>query len=200
MARSPRRQVTPPQWRVWTFGILGTAAAAALCSGWVYLCAQVWNWPVQVPRLVDSTDLVDASQWRVTTAVSVVGAVATVGASALARTVIGPRVWWLIIATGLGFTSLYGVLTLPGTDLVLRLRLSALHILVMVALIPALAVALRISDEDVARTLRAHESASGAPSQVDQHATGAPGGSPAVDAGPVEQAGPNDTRVLPLDD
>lgn len=157
MARGPKRQVTPPAWRVWAFGIGGTALAALLTYGWAYLCAQVWHWPVQVPKFIDAKELVDASYARIVTVTVAVGLVGTAGAALLARTLIGPRIWWFIISIGLGLTSFYGALTLPGTDLMLRLRLSVLHMLVMVALIPAVAASLRISDEDVARTLRAHQ-------------------------------------------
>ena len=173
-------------WRVWTFGLVGTAAAALLTYAWAYLCAQVWDWPIQVPRLFDPADLVDASYWRIETVTVAVGVAATAGAALLARTLIGPRIWWLIISMGLGLTSLYGALTLPGTDLTLRLRVSVLHVLVMATVIPALAMALRISDADVTRTLSAHHSAATDP-------TSAP-----TQQSPVEPpTSPNDTLILP---
>lgn len=190
MGRGPRRQVTPPAWRVWTYGIGGTLLAGLLTYSWAYLCAEVWGWPIQVPRMLDAADLVDASYERIALVTAVVGLLGTLGAALLARTVIGPRIWWLIVSTGLGLTSLYGALTVPGTELALRLRLSVLHVLVMAALIPAIAVALRISDEDVARTLRAHQPQEQNVGTVVPQAT----------SDEPERPVTNDTLVLPPED
>lgn len=189
MARGPKRQVTPPAWRVWTFGVGGTAAASLLTYCWAYLCDEVWHWPIQVPKLLDAADLVTASYQRIIVITVVVGLLGTSGAALLARMVIGPRIWWLIVSTGLGLTSLYGALTVPGTDLAVRLRLSVLHILVMLTLIPAISAALRISDDDVSRTLRAHQ-------PVDTQPPASTLSAPA--AAPVSEPGSStDTLILP---
>lgn len=153
MARSAPRQVTPSIGRVWSYGVLATVVATALNLGWLRLVTRAFGWTVQVPVLVNTSELVVASDWRIATATATVGVAATAGCATLARTVIGPRVWWAIIGTAGGFASIYGLMTVGGLDITVRVRLLPFHVLALVVLLPALYRALQVSDSDLRKAM-----------------------------------------------
>lgn len=154
MPSKPIRQVTPPGSRIWLFGIVSAALASTLNYGWLYLCTDVFHWAVQVPAALDVTSLVAATPTRIIVATSAAVAVATIGANLLAKTVIGPRIWWLVIASGVGVASTYAVLTLTDIELLVRVRLAVMHVLTMVVVIPLMYRALHIRDSDLAHADR----------------------------------------------
>lgn len=145
-----RRQVTPPAWRIWTFGVLATAVAALANYGWLYLCNNVFNWNLLVPKTFGSTELVTPSDVRVILATSIGGLVGTFGANLLAKSFIGPKIWWLLIGFGFGFASIYFVFTLQNIDLTVRLGLTVMHLLAMFIIVIPIGWALEIQDSDLA--------------------------------------------------
>ncbi len=148
MAKAPNRQVTPAISRIWVYGIIATAIASALNAGWLYLCDNVTHWSLQVPQELDPKVLVAASTLRIVLATAIAGVISILVSLALSKLVIGPRIWWMILGFGVGFASLYGALTLPNVDTWLRVRLSVMHIIAIVIIVPALAKALGIKDVD----------------------------------------------------
>lgn len=149
MPAKPIRQVTPPGSRIWLYGIVAAALASGLNYFWWYLCVAVFHWPLQVPARLDAAVLVDASPTRIVTATCVALFAATLGANLLAKVVIGPRIWWLVIGSGLGLVSTYAVLTLAEIDLFVRVRLAVMHVITMVVTLPLLYRALHIHDSDL---------------------------------------------------
>lgn len=147
------RQVTPPAWRIWTYGVGATAFAALTNYGWLYLCQEIFNWNLLVPKMFSTTELIPTSDVRVVSATVIAGLVATFGATILAKLVIGPKIWWLIIGYGVGLASLYGALTLPNVELTVRLGLSIMHIIAMVLIVTPIGWALEIRDQDLAHAV-----------------------------------------------
>jgi hypothetical protein len=143
------RQVTPPAWRIWTYGVGATAFAALANYGWLYLCNEVFGWDLLVPKYFSTTELISATDVRVLTATVIAGLAGTFGANLLAKSVIGPKIWWLIIGFGVGIASLYGALTLPNVDLGVRLGLAMMHVIAMVIIVIPLGWALEIRDQDL---------------------------------------------------
>lgn len=152
----PVRQITPPTIRIWLVGIGATALASAVNYGWWWLCLNAFSWQLQVPRAFNSVELIPLTDTRLLVATGVAGLLATIGAHILGKTVIGPRIWWLIISTAVGLASLYGVLTLNALSVSLRAGLVVLHVLAMLAIIPLLTKALTIGDVDVDAVVRKH--------------------------------------------
>jgi len=148
MAKKPNRQVTPSLSRIWVYGVVSTAIASGLNLGWLYLCDNIFHWSLQLPQDFDPKVLVAASVWRIGLATGIAGLVATLVSVALSKLVIGPRIWWFILGAGVGLVSIYGALTLPGVDTGMRIRLSVMHIVAMILIVPALARALAIKDVD----------------------------------------------------
>ena len=143
------RQVTPPAWRIWSYGLGATAFAALANYGWLYMCNEVFAWQLVVPQYFSTADLVPATDVRIILATSVAGISGTFGANLLAKSVIGPKIWWLIIGFGVGIASLYGALTLPNVDLGVRLGLAVMHLIAMVIIVLPLGWALEIRDNDL---------------------------------------------------
>ena len=152
----PVRQITPPTARIWLVGILATALAGGLNYSWWWICLNVFSWELKVPKAFNSAELIALSDTRLLVATGIAGLLATIGAHLLGKTVIGPRIWWLIISTAIGLASLYGVLTLTTLSVSLRFGLSVLHVLAMLAFIPLLTKALTIGDDDVDVAVRKH--------------------------------------------
>lgn len=147
------RQVTPPAWRIWSYGIGATAFAALANYGWLYLCAEVFNWNLLVPKTFSTTELTTLTDVRVIAATAVAGLVATFGATVLAKSVIGPKIWWLIIGFGVGLASLYGALTLSNVDLSVRLGLSVMHIIATFLIVIPVGWSLEIRDQDLKKAV-----------------------------------------------
>jgi len=145
------RQVTPPMQRVVVSGIVSTLLAVLLNTGWLWLTQNKLNIVLNIPKSMGSDVYVEAQQWQVLTATLVAGIVGTLGALALAKLVIGPRIWCSAIGFGIGLASLYGALTLPGQNLQQHLALALFHGLTTFSIVPALAWALRITHDDLAR-------------------------------------------------
>ena len=143
------RQVTPPAWRIWTYGVGATAVAALANYGWLYLCNQVIGWDLLVPKYFSTTELISASDVRIVTATSIAGIAGTFGANLLAKSVIGPKIWWLIIGFGVGIASLYGALTLPNVELGVRIGLAIMHVIAMVIIVIPIGWSLEIKDQDL---------------------------------------------------
>jgi hypothetical protein len=147
------RQVTPPAWRIWIFGIGATALAALTNYSWLYLCQEIFNWNLLIPKFTATSELVTATAIQVVIATVVAGLLGTFGATVLAKSVIGPKIWWLIIGFGFGISSLYGALTLPNVDLTVRLGLSVMHIIAMVLIVIPIGWSLEIRDQDLAKAV-----------------------------------------------
>ena len=150
------RQITPPTSRIWLVGILATSLACGLNYGWWWISRNVFSWELQVPKAFNSTELISLSDTRVLIATGIAGLLATIGAHLLGKSVIGPRIWWLIISTAAGLASLYGVLTFAALTLPLRTGLAVMHVLAMLAIIPLLTKALTIGESDVDSAVRQH--------------------------------------------
>lgn len=148
-----RRQVTPPAWRIWTFGVLATAVAALANYAWLYLCNDVFHWSILVPKSFNSAELVTASNLRVILATSVAGLAGTFGANLLGKSFIGPKIWWLIIGYGVGLSSIYGVFTLQNVDVTVRIGLTVMHVIAMVIIVTAIGWSLEIQDSDLANAV-----------------------------------------------
>ena len=147
------RQVTPPAWRIWSYGIAATAFAALANYGWLYLAAEVFNWNLLVPKTFSTTELTTLTDVRVIAATVIAGLVATFGATVLAKLVIGPKIWWLIIGFGAGLASLYGALTLANVDLSVRLGLSVMHIIATFSIVIPIGWSLEIRDQDLKKAV-----------------------------------------------
>ncbi len=165
------RQVTPPAWRIWSYGIAATAFAALANYGWLYLCSEVFNWNLLVPKTFSTTDLTALTDIRVISATLIAGLVGTFGATVLAKSVIGPKIWWLIIGFGVGLASLYGALTLSNVDLSVRLGLSVMHIIATFSIVIPVGWALEIRDQDLKKAVDRYsthlESKNPTPTQTD---------------------------------
>lgn len=144
------RQVTPPAWRIWLYGVSATTLAALANYGWLILCQDFFNWNLLVPKFYSTDELIPASDVRIISATVIAGLVGTLGATILAKTVIGPKIWWLIIGFGVGIASLYGALTLPNVELTVRLGLGIMHLLATIIIVIPVGWALEIRDRDLA--------------------------------------------------
>ena len=152
------KQVTPPLRRVAVSGALATAAASALNYGWLWLTQHRLNVTLSIPKSMGSDVYVPAAQWQVISATVVAGLVGILGALALAKLVIGPRIWCLAVGFGIGLASLYGALTLPKQTITQHLALAMFHAIATLCIVPALAWALEIRHQDLAQAdLRYHE-------------------------------------------
>lgn len=143
------RQVTPPAWRIWTYGISATAFAALVNYGWLYLCNQVFGWEILVPKYLSTSELAPLTDVRTVLATVIAGLAGTFGANLIGKSVIGPKIWWLIIGFGVGIASLYGAITLPNVELSNRLGLSIMHIFAVVLIVIPIGWALEIRDQDL---------------------------------------------------
>jgi len=143
------RQVTPPAWRIWTYGLGATAVAALTNYAWLYLCQQVFGWNILIPKFFSTSELISATDVRIISATAIAGLIGTFGATLLAKTVIGPKIWRLIIGFGVGIASLYGALTLPNVDLTVRLGLSVMHLIAMILIVIPIGWSLEIRDKDL---------------------------------------------------
>jgi hypothetical protein len=154
MVGKPFRQVTPPSSRIWLYGIGAALLSSVLNYGWLYLCVSVFQWPIRVPAQMDPAYLVDATPLRIVTATCAAVLTATIGATLLAKTVIGPRIWWLLLGTGFGVASTYAALTVTEIELMIRIRLAVMHIITMIVVVPILYRALQIRDSDLEHAAR----------------------------------------------
>lgn len=147
------RQVTPPAWRIWSYGLAATTFAALANYGWLYLATEIFNWNLLVPKTFSTTELTALTDVRVIIATAIAGFVGTFGATVLAKSVIGPKIWWLIIGFGFGLASLYGALTLPNVDLSVRLGLSVMHIIATFSIVIPVGWSLEIRDHDLKKAV-----------------------------------------------
>jgi Family of unknown function (DUF6069) len=152
------KQVTPPLRRVALSGALATMAAAALNAGWLWLTQHKFNVTLNIPQALGSDVYVPAQLTKIVFATLMAGAVGVLGALALAKLVIGPRIWCLAVGFGVGLASLYGALTLPNQNLTQHLSLAMFHAIATFCIVPALAWALDIRHQDLVQAdLRYHQ-------------------------------------------
>lgn len=152
------KQVTPPLRRVALSGALATIAATLLNAGWLWLTDNKLKVTLNIPKSMGSDVYVQAEQWQIVIATIMAGIVGVLGALALAKLVIGPRIWCLAVGFGTGLASLYGALTLPNQTLSQHLSLAMFHAIATFCIVPALAWALEIRHHDLAQAdLRYHE-------------------------------------------
>lgn len=152
------KQVTPPLRRVAVSGVLATIAATGLNAGWLWLTQNKLNVTLNIPKSMGSDVYVQAEQLQIVIATVMAGIVGILGALALAKLVIGPRIWCLAVGFGTGLASLYGALTLPSQTLSQHLSLAMFHAIATFCIVPALAWALEIRHQDLAQAdLRYHE-------------------------------------------
>jgi hypothetical protein len=152
------KQVTPPLRRVALSGVLATIAATALNAGWLWLTVQLHNVTLYIPKSMGSDVYIQAERWHILLATGVAGLIGTLGAFALAKLVIAPRIWCLAVGFGIGLASVYGALTLPDQTLTQHLSLAVFHVIATFCIVPALAWALEIRHHDLAQAdLRYHE-------------------------------------------
>ena len=158
MLISPVRQVTPPIRRVWIYGVLATLLSILVNYGLLWLFENLFEIELLVPKGLWNSDLTLVTTTRVVIVTILAGLFATIGASALAKLVIGPRTWCLILGFGFGLTSTYGAITLPNVSVSVHVALSTLHIMTTFTIVPILAIALTIHDSDLAHAdARYHE-------------------------------------------
>ena len=152
------RQVTPPAIRIWLVGIGATSLASGANVGWLWLCTNVFNLKVLVPTGFQSTTYVEATVLRIALATAIAGLLATVIAVVLSKLLIGPRIWFLVSGLAVGFTSIYGAVTLPDISLTVKFSLSVMHILATFLVVLPIAEALKIRESDLHRAdLEYHE-------------------------------------------
>ena len=152
------KQVTPPLRRVALSGALGTIAATGLNAGWLWLTVQFYDVTLYIPKSMGSDVYIQAERWHILLATGVAGLIGTLGAFALAKLVIAPRIWCLAVGFGIGLASVYGALTLPEQTLTQHLSLAVFHVIATFCIVPALAWALEIRHHDLAQAdLRYHE-------------------------------------------
>lgn len=198
MSVKPIRQVTPPAIRIWLAGIGATALASGANAGWLWICANIFNWEIVVPETFQSTVYVDASVLRVTLATAIAGLIATLVAVGLAKAFIGPRIWFLVLGLGAGLASVYGALTLANVSFSVKFSLSVMHLLATALVVLPIAEALKIRDSDLHRAdLRYHE----AVDSKNAADTGLVTGATAATTGTVIDTPQNlnDTMVVPTD-
>ena len=165
------KQVTPPLRRVALSGVLATIAATALNAGWLWLTVQLHNVTLYIPKSMGSDVYIQAERWHILLATGVAGLIGTLGAFALAKLVIAPRIWWLAVGFGIGLASVYGALTLPDQTLTQHLSLAVFHVIATFCIVPALAWALEIRHHDLAQAdLRYHEHVDAAASTQTENA------------------------------
>lgn len=198
MPAQPIRQVTPPAIRIWLAGIGATALACAAIAGWLWICINLFNWEIVVPETFQSTVYVDASVLRVTLATAIAGVFATLVAVGLAKALIGPRLWFLVLGLGAALASVYSALTLANVSFSVKFSLSVMHLLATFLVVLPIAEALKIRDSDLHRAdLRYHE----AINSKNAADTGLVTGAAAATTGTVIDTPQNinDTMVVPLD-
>ena len=198
MPAQPIRQVTPPAIRIWLTGIGATALACAAIAGWLWICINLFNWEIVVPETFQSTVYVDASVLRVTLATAIAGVFATLVAVGLAKALIGPRLWFLVLGLGAALASVYSALTLANVSFSVKFSLSVMHLLATFLVVLPIAEALKIRDSDLHRAdLRYHE----AINSKNAADTGLVTGAAAATTGTVIDTPQNlnDTMVVPLD-
>lgn len=158
MPISPVRQITPPLSRVWLYGGLATLLSMLVNYGFLWLTENLFEVELLVPKGLWNSDLTLLTTSRVIVATGLAGLFALAAASFLAKLVIGPRTWCLILGFGVGLTSTYGAITLPNVVVSVHVALSVFHILTTFIIVPAVAVALTIHDSDLAHAdARYHE-------------------------------------------
>lgn len=196
MSVKPVRQVTPPASRIWLAGLGATALATGANAGWLWICINLFNWEIVVPAGFQSAVYVDASVARVTLATAAAGVLATLVATGLAKLFIGPRIWFLAIGLGVGFASVYGVLTLANVAFSVKFALSVMHILATFLVVLPIAEALKIRDSDLHRAdVRYHEHLESKNTGDTSFIAGTAATTSAVDY----QQNPNDTIIAPID-
>ena len=161
MNRKPVRQVTPPSWRIWALGTVATLVAAAANAGWLYVTTNVFKVALLVPRSLDKTVLIQASQLRVVIATIVGGLVGTAAAWMLGKSVIAPRIWVRIFGFAVGLGSMYSAFTLPinvstspvvglsVNSTMIHVNLAIMHVIATFIIVPALVRAVTIHDGDL---------------------------------------------------
>ena len=148
------KQVTPPLRRVAVSGVLATIVATGLNAFWLWLTQNKLNVTLSIPKSMGSDVYVQAEQWQIVIATAVAGVLGILGALALSKLVIGPRIWCLAVGFGTGLASLYGALTLPSQTLSQHLALAMFHAIATFCIVPALAWALEIRHQDLAQADR----------------------------------------------
>lgn len=143
------KQVTPPLRRVLTNGFVGTLVAAVLNAGWLWLNQHKFHVMLSIPKSMGSDTYVQAEQWHIVLATVLAGLFGTLGSLALAKLVIAPRIWCLVVGFGSGLASLYGALTLPNQTLTQHLSLATFHAISTFSIVPSLAWALEIRHHDL---------------------------------------------------
>ncbi len=158
MTIKPVRQVTPPVSRIWLAGIGATGLAAAANAGWLWVCINVFHWTIEVPESFNSATLVDASVVRVTVATAIAGLLGTLAALLLAKLVIGPRIWFLVLGLAFGLSTIYSAVNIAGASASDKFALSVMHVIATILVVFPVAEALKIRDSDLHRAdVRYHE-------------------------------------------
>ena len=161
MSSKPVRQITPPSWRIWTLGTIATLVAATANAGWLYVTTNVFKVALLVPRTLDKTVLIQASQLRVVIATIIAGLVGTAAAWMVGKSVIAPRIWVRIFGFAVGLGSIYSAVTLPINVIVspyiglsvnptmIHVNLAIMHVIATFIIVPALVRAVTIHDGDL---------------------------------------------------
>ena len=161
MSTKPVRQVTPPSWRIWALGTIASLVAAAANAGWLYVTTNVFKIALLVPRTLDQSVLVQASQLRVIVATIVGGLFGTTAAWLVGKSMIAPRIWVRIFGFALGLGSTYTAVTLPiavtsspvvGLSVnptLIHVNLAIMHVIATFIIVPALVRAVTIHDGDL---------------------------------------------------
>jgi hypothetical protein len=200
MSIKPVRQVTPPVSRIWLAGMTATAIAAGANAGWLWICVNIFHWEIVVPEVFASTVLVGASLLRVTVATGIAGLLGTLGALLLAKLVIGPRIWFLVLGLAFGLSTIYSAVNIVGADRADKFALIIMHLLATLLVVLPLAEALRIRDSDLHRAdVRYHEHLDSKNSDDSTFITGATASASASAAVFDNNPNLNDTIVAPLD-
>jgi len=198
MSVKPVRQVTPPASRIWLAGLGATALATGANAGWLWICVNLFNWEIVVPSGFQSAVYVEASVVRVTVATAIAGGLATLVAAGFAKLFIGPRIWFLAIGLGIGFASVYSVLTMANVSFSVKFALSIMHMLATFLIVLPIAEALRIRDSDLHRAdVRYHEHLE---SKNSGDTTFIAGSTAATTGSAIDnQQNLNDTIIAPID-
>lgn len=200
MSVKPVRQVTPPATRIWLAGLGASALAAGANAGWLWICVNLFKWEIVVPEAFQSTVYVDASVLRVTLATALAGVAATLVAVGLAKLLIGPRIWFLVLGLGLGFASVYSALTLANVSISVKFSLSVMHILATFLVVLPISEALKIRDSDLHRAdVRYHEHLDSKNSGDATFISGATASASSSAAVMDNNPNLNDTIIAPLD-
>jgi hypothetical protein len=200
MTIKPVRQVTPPVSRIWVAGVTSTLIAVGANVGWRWICVNIFHWNLMVPETFNSSVLVDASILRITLTTGVAGLLGTLAALLLAKTVIGPRIWFEVLGLAVGLSTIYSAVNIANVSISVKFALSVMHIIATFLIVFPTSEALKIRDSDLHRAdVRYHEHLDSKNSNDATFITGATASASAsatvFDHNPIL----NDTIVAPLD-